>query len=244
MPVTDVRVRPGDDVAAGLVEGLPERLALALVGAVARSTSACCTTRAPSASAIATVSSYNAESMTSSSSSSGSAPASAAGAPSHDVADGRGFVERGQDQGDGQPLRLLELRRRPRSWNSQWWNSASPNQRSTLAGRRATPRRRDRRLPASPGERCSKSAADRLRVLTTMTVGCARWAIVSGRPRTATGPAPRAARRRPSRRGPPLRLPEDRRGDVRASRRIGGGAVTGWRAKVASARSAWARTAR
>ena len=105
--------------------------------------------------------------------------------PADDRPDRLLLVERRQDEADRQALLLLERRRAGagrrtrRGGSSTRRTSARPG-----PGRRAPPRRRGRRRPASRPARPAGRTSSRSivsRVLTTMTVGLARAAIASGR---------------------------------------------------------------
>ena len=151
VPVPDVRVAPDDEVAARLVQALPERLALAAVAAVARQH----VRVEDHARALALgdrrgCRRSKSESMTSSSSSSGDALHQLAPRRRDDRPDRLRLVEGGQDQADRQPLLLLERRRAgrgrrtPRGGSSTRRTSARPARGRRASGSRGTLRGRQR----------------------------------------------------------------------------------------------------
>ncbi len=146
------------------------------------------------------------------------------------------------------PCLSLSDASRARSPNSEWWKFASANQRSTRAGTA-----RDSSAARSAATSVSAFCAScsnvwrpmGSRVLTTITVGRARWAIASGSAPNSDPPGS------PGGADAPITTRSawsaSRRIAVRTlavSRRSGSDlAVTNWRANAARACSAWARTA-
>ncbi len=113
MPVPDVRVGPGDQVAGRLVEALPERLALAPIGAVAWqhlgvADHACALGLRDLAGVVVGVGVDDQQLVDERQLLHQLDPRG-----THDRPDGLGFVEGRQHGGDGQPLLLLELHQAP-----------------------------------------------------------------------------------------------------------------------------------
>ncbi len=251
VPVPDVRVRPDDDVAAGLVERLPERLALAAERPVARQdVGVLDDARARGRRRSRACRRWTRSRSRASRRGAARAPPSRGSRRRHDRPDRLGLVERRQDQADGEALLLLE-RDEAAQVGELARGGSSPRRTSARRGPgpRATPRRRGRRRPASRRAAASCSNVWRpigSRVLTTMTDGLGALGDRLGQGAEERGRrgSPGGAEAPMTTRSRVLGLAQDRRADVArlAQDRLGaGGDVLA--TKAASACSACARTA-